>query len=118
MADSVIRGAGAAGTIVANRLRRLYADDVRKGETRITVVDESSEHVYQPGLLFVPFGWYQPDQIVRPRRRLLHPAVGYRETSVERVDVAADMVELADGRDLRYDALMIATGTRGAPEDT
>ena len=118
MADIVILGAGTAGTIMANRLRRLYADDVRNGETRITVVDESPEHLYQPGLLFVPFGWYEPDQIVRPRRRLLHPAVMYRQTRVERVDVAADMVELADGGDLRYDALIIATGTRLAPEAT
>ena len=118
MPDIVILGAGTAGTIVANRLRRLYADDVRTGETRITVVDESAEHLYQPGLLFVPFGWYEPEQIVRPRRRLLHPGVTYRETRVERVDVAADMVELADGGDLRYDALIIATGTRIAPEET
>ena len=118
MADIVILGAGTAGTIVANRLRRLYADDVRTGETRITVVDESSEHLYQPGLLFVPFGWYEPEQIVRPRRRLLHPAVTYRETRVERVDIAADMVALADGGDLRYDALIVATGTRIAPEET
>ena len=118
MAEIVILGAGTAGTIMANRLRRLYADEVRRGETSITVVDQSPEHLYQPGLLFVPFGWYEPDQLVKPRRRLLHPAVKYRESRVERVDVAADVVELADGEDLRYDALIIATGTRLAPEET
>jgi sulfide:quinone oxidoreductase len=118
MADIVILGAGTAGTIMANRLRRLYADEVRSGETRITVVDKSPEHLYQPGLLFVPFGWYEPEQLVKPRKRLLHPAVTYRETRVQCVDVAADMVELADGDDLRYDVLIIATGARLAPEET
>jgi sulfide:quinone oxidoreductase len=118
MANIVILGAGTAGTIMANRLRQLYADDVRRGKTRITVVDQSPDHVYQPGLLFVPFGWYEANQIVRPRRRLLHPAVSYREARVERVDVAADIVELADGEDLRYDTLIIATGARTAPEQT
>jgi sulfide:quinone oxidoreductase len=118
MADIVILGAGTAGTIMANRLRRLYAHEVAAGETRITVVDQSPEHLYQPGLLFVPFGWYEPDQIVKPRRHVLHRAVVYREARVERVNVAADTVELADGDTLRYDALIIATGTQLAPNET
>ena len=119
MANIVILGAGTAGTIMANRLRQLYADDVRRGDTRITVVDQGPDHVYQPGLLFVPFGWYTPRQIVKPRTRVLHPAVAYRQSRVERVDVAADMVELAnDDEVLRYDTLIVATGARTAPEQT
>ncbi|MDX3458609.1 tryptophan 7-halogenase [Streptomyces sp. ME02-8801-2C] len=47
----VILGSGTAGTLAANRLRRAY--DER--ECRITVVDQDDDHVYQPGLLFVPF---------------------------------------------------------------
>ena len=58
----VILGGGTGGTLVANRLRRAYGP--RDGE--ITVVDQDDGHVYQPGLLFVPFGLANPDEIVRP----------------------------------------------------
>jgi sulfide:quinone oxidoreductase len=45
----------------------LYSQD----EADITVIDEDDIHVYQPGLLFVPFGLTQPEGIVRPRGRQL-----------------------------------------------
>ena len=38
--------------MVANRLRRRFDAD----EAEIHVVDRDDRHVYQPGLLFVPFG--------------------------------------------------------------
>ena len=34
------------------------------GQARVTVVDEKGEHVYQPGLLFVPFGLAHRDEII------------------------------------------------------
>jgi sulfide:quinone oxidoreductase len=52
----VILGGGTGGTIAANRLRRVYGT----GEAEIIVVDQDAEHVYQPGLLFVPFGRRTP----------------------------------------------------------
>ena len=60
MKKLLVLGAGTAGTMVVNKLRsRLRADD-----WQITIVDASSEHHYQPGYLFIPFGTYQPDQVV------------------------------------------------------
>lgn len=47
----VILGSGTGGKLAANRLRREFPDDVT-----ITVVDRDDDHLYQPGLLFVPFG--------------------------------------------------------------
>src|SRR3989442_11580493 len=35
-------------------------------------------HVYQPGLLFVPFGLAQPHALVRSRPRQLHDGIEYR----------------------------------------
>ena len=61
----VILGGGTGGTMTANRLRRRLDED----EAQIHVVDRDDRHVYQPGLLFVPFGLATPDEIVRPRRR-------------------------------------------------
>ena len=108
----VVLGGGTGGTLAANRLRRAFADAV------ITVVDEDDRHVYQPGLLFVPFGLTHPEDIVRPRGRQLHAGIDFRVTGIERVDVAEDRVHLGDGTVLDYDVLVVATGARLAPEET
>jgi sulfide:quinone oxidoreductase len=118
MTRIVILGAGTAGTIMANRLARLYHRDVAAGRTLITVVDQDDRHVYQPGLLFVPFGVYTPEEIVKPRERQLDPGVAFVQAGIERVDADRDVVTLADGRALSYDVLIVATGTRIAPEET
>ena len=110
----VILGAGTAGTIVANRLRR------RLGlrHWRITVVDHDNAHLYQPGLLFVPFGEGKPDELVRPRQRSLATGIEFVDGEVDRVDPAARAVDLADGRTISYDYLVIASGTQPRPDQT
>ena len=109
----VILGAGIAGTSTANRLRRVYGDAVQ-----ITVVDRDDRHVYQPGLLFVPFGMADADRISRSRAAQLHDGIEFRLAEVERVAADAGQVELADGSVLPYDALVVASGIRLAPEET
>jgi sulfide:quinone oxidoreductase len=118
MSRIVILGGGTAGTIMANRLRRRYAPDVATGTTSITVVDEDPRHIYQPGLLFVPFGIYRPDDIVRPRGMQLHDEITYKAGAIQQVVPEDHAVLLADGTRLPYDVLIIATGTRIAPEET
>ena len=118
MTNIVILGAGTAGTIMANRLRRLYAAEVAAGRTTIAVVDESERHVYQPGLLFLPFGLLDEEAIVRPSRPLLHRDVLARVGRIVRVDPSRSLVEMAEGAPLAYDVLIVATGTRLAPEET
>lgn len=110
----VILGGGTAGTLVANRLRRKYPAT----QIAITVVDADDEHHYQPGYLFLPFGIYSPDQIVRSRHSFLPDGVELVLAAVERVDAAAHAVHLADGRTLDYDTLVIATGVQPHPEAT
>jgi sulfide:quinone oxidoreductase len=110
----VILGGGTGGTMMANRLRRLTSPE----EASITVVDRDDRHVYQPGLLFVPFGLTGADDIVRSRRRQLRDEIEFRQTDVERVDLEADVVHLADGGTLPYDVLVVATGSRLQPEET
>jgi sulfide:quinone oxidoreductase len=115
----VILGAGTAGTIISNRLRRLYADDVTAGDCSIIVVDPSATHVYQPGLLFLPFGDNAAEQIVRPLRRQLHRDVTVIRSAIDRVDAGSSVVHLTDGAPpLAYDVLIVATGTRLVPEET
>ena len=110
----VILGGGTGGTMTANRLRRRFAAD----EADIHVVDRDDRHVYQPGLLFVPFGLAQVEKIVRPRRRQLHDGIVFHETEVESVELDLDEVRLAGGTTLPYDVLVVATGVRLQPEET
>jgi len=110
----VILGGGTGGTLAANRLRRAFAH----GEASITVVDENDRHVYQPGLLFVPFGLTHAEDIVRPRGRQLHRGIAYVVDPVERVDLGTRRVHLASGQELDYDVLIVATGATLAPEET
>jgi len=110
----VILGGGTGGTLVANRLRRQHRHD----SLEITVVDQDDRHVYQPGLLFVPFGLTHSEDIVRPRQRQLFDGITFRRTAVDHVDIDAHEVHLADGGCLRYDILVVATGAVLVPEET
>ncbi len=114
----VILGAGTAGTIMANRLRKLYRREIRRGRLSITVVDHETRHVYQPGLLFVPFQIYDPAEIVRPLPDLLPPEIDVVRRRIDRVEAETNRVHLEDGRVVPYDVLIVATGTRIAPEET
>ena len=89
----VILGGGTGGTLTANRLRRLYTAE----EAAITVVDQDDRHVYQPGLLFVPFGLAHSEDIVRPRERQLHDGIEFIESAIDHVDIDANEVHLANG---------------------
>ena len=118
MTQILILGAGTAGTIMANRLRRIYAADVHDGRTSITVVDHNDEHVYQPGLLFIPFGGYTADEVIRPRGAQLHHDVTYLRKDIARVETSENAVYLADDTRLTYDVLIVASGTRVVPGET
>jgi sulfide:quinone oxidoreductase len=110
----VILGGGTGGTMTANRLRRRFDRD----EAEIHVVDRDDTHLYQPGLLFVPFGLAQVGEIMRPRRRQLRDGVVFHENEVESVALDKDEVLLDDGTALPYDVLVVATGVRLQPEET
>ena len=110
----VILGGGTGGTMTANRLRRRFDVD----EAEIHVVDRDDRHVYQPGLLFVPFGLADLDEIVRPRRSQLRDGVVFHENEVEEVRTERDEVLLDDGTVLGYDVLVVASGVRLQPEET
>jgi sulfide:quinone oxidoreductase len=110
----VVLGAGTAGTMVVNKLRH----SLRRDEWQINVVDASDRHFYQPGYLFVPFGTYTPEQVVRPRRRYISDGVNLIQGEVDRVDADASEVRLTDGRRMPYDYLVIATGVEPRPDQT
>ncbi len=115
MADRiVVLGAGTGGTLIANRLRRRYSDR----DVTITVVDQDDRHVYQPGLLFVPFGLADPGEIVKPRHEQLHHGIEFHQSGVDSVQTEPAEVRLSDGSVLGYDVLIVATGAQLLPGET
>jgi sulfide:quinone oxidoreductase len=110
----VILGGGTGGTMTANRLRRRFHED----EMDVHVVDLDDRHVYQPGLLFVPFGLADPNEIVKPRQRQFRSGIAFHLTGVESVALDNDQVHLLDGTVLPYDVLVVATGSTLQPEET
>ncbi len=98
----------------SNRLRRVFPVN----DVSITVIDQDNRHVYQPGLLFVPFGLADLDKIVRRRHRQLHEDIVFQEATIERVDMASNSVTLTDQTVLPYDVLVIATGAILVPSET
>jgi len=110
----LILGGGTAGTMVANKLRRRLDG----ADWQITVVDHDDDHLYQPGLLWLPFGDIEPRQIVKPRQRFLPDGVDLVLGEIVRVDADANSVVLAGGRELGYDFLVIATGVSPRPDQT
>jgi sulfide:quinone oxidoreductase len=114
VARIVVLGGGTGGTLVANRLRRLLPT----GTAEIVVIDPEDVHVYQPGLLFVPFGVPGSGRLTRSRRGQLRPGVAFRQAAVDRVDLDEDEVLLSDGTSVGYDVLVVATGARLMPEET
>ena len=110
----LVLGAGTAGTMVVNRLRRRLA----AAEWDITVVDHDDVHHYQPGYLFLPFGTYTPEQVTRSRHATLPDGVDFVIGDVDRVDAATNSVALTDGRRLGYDYLVISSGTTPRPDQT
>ena len=114
MRDMLILGGGTAGTMMANKL----ASALDEREWRITVVDGTEDHYYQPGFLFVPFGAYRVRDIVKPRRQYLPGRIKFILSGIDRIDAEKKTVTLAGGKVIRYDCLIVATGADIHPEQT
>lgn len=109
----LVLGAGTAGTMVANKLRRR----LDRADWDITVVEQRDRHFYQPGFLFIPFG-AAPEKAIRSTRSTLRPGVTLRRGQIDRVLPADNQVLLTDGDRLPYDQLVIATGVQPRPDQT
>jgi sulfide:quinone oxidoreductase len=112
MKQILVLGGGTGGTLVANLLAKKL-----KNEAQITLVSASSRHLYQPGWLYVPFGWQDPRALSRSLRSLLNKRVRLEIGKVDRLDPSSQAVVLEEGNTLYYDYLVVATGSRVTPED-
>jgi len=110
----LILGGGTAGTMMAAKLVRTLPMD----DWEVTVVDQDDRHVYQPGLLFIPFGVYGERDLYKKRSRILPPAAKLVLGEIDRIAPDENRVTLQGGASLQYDFLIIATGSRISPSDT
>jgi sulfide:quinone oxidoreductase len=116
MKNVLILGGGVGGTLVANLISRKIKKQIDAGQATVTVVDETGQHVYQPGFMYIALGNQKPKSLRKPERRLLDDRVQLAIGEVSAIDEEARTVSLADGSSLDYDYLVLATGARILPE--
>jgi len=114
MKKLLILGAGTAGTMMAAKMRR----NLDRDEWEITVVDQDDRHIYQPGLLFIPFSIYRTRDVIKPRSRYIPRGVEFIISEIDAIEPDQNRVRLSGGDVLEYDFLVIATGSRIVPEET
>jgi sulfide:quinone oxidoreductase len=114
MKKILILGAGTAGSMMANKL--VKAKNNRNYE--ITIVDNNHEHYYQPGFLFIPFGTYKKQDVVKPVKNFIPKKATYIVGEIKKIEATENKVFLTNGVCLEYDFLIIASGAKLAPEET
>lgn len=112
MNEILILGGGVGGTVTANLTAREVGD-----HAHVTVVDPTGLHVYQPGFLYVAVGAQNPARLQRKESLLLRDGVKLVVDTATFVDPALQTVVLKSGQRLRYDELVMATGSRTVMEE-
>jgi sulfide:quinone oxidoreductase len=113
MKNLVILGAGTSGTMMANHL----VSKLPIEEWSITIIDQYKTHYYQPGFLFLPFDIYTTKQVKKNGKDFIPNKVNYIQKRIERIIPENNTVELETGESLDYTILIIATGTKIAPDE-
>ena len=111
MKNLVILGAGTAGTMMASHLIK----KLNKSEWKITIVDQYKTHYYQPGFLFLPFDTYKPEDVKKTIDEFIPKGVKLVREKIDSIDKDSNTVLLETGEKLKYNILIIATGTKTAP---
>src|SRR6266508_1021526 len=107
----VVLGGGVGGTLAANLLARQLRRDAR-----VTVVDPTGMHVYQPGFLYAALGKANGRWLARDERTLLRDDVELVVEPATRVEADQGVVRLGHGGSLAWDYLVLATGARLLPD--
>ncbi len=114
MKQLLIVGGGTAGTMMANKLAPVLDDS----EWHITLIDEHETHYYQPGFLFIPWGIYNKNDVIKPKRDFYPSGIDVIISPIEIIEPDENRVKLADGRVISYDLMIVATGSRINPGET
>ncbi len=114
MKNLVILGAGTSGTMMANHMIHKLDDK----QWKITIIDQFKTHYYQPGFLFLPFDLYKTKDVKKKGKKYIPKGVRYVQEKIQLIEADKNQVHLEHGETLDYDILIVATGTKTAPEET
>lgn len=103
-AHIVIMGGGASGMAMANRLTS------RLSGGKITLIEPSETHHYQPGWTMVASGVWPSDKTMRPNAQFVPQGISWVREYAAGVDAENRRIELANGETISYDYLVVATG--------
>jgi sulfide:quinone oxidoreductase len=103
----VVLGGGVGGTLLANLLTKELGR-----RARVTVVDPTGMHHYQPGYLYLALGQANGRWLVRDERTLLRRDVDLVIDAASRIHPDLGSVELEHGGSVDWDYLVVATGAR------
>lgn len=110
----LILGAGAGGSMAANKIARELRREIAKGEVEITLLDKDNTNINQAGYTFLPFGFLTQEDLVRSRKSLISPRVKCafgEDGEVTHVDLKDRVVTAKKpGKKYEYDYLLIAMG--------
>ena len=108
MAHIVIMGAGLGGMPMAYDMRKRA-----RSEDKITVISNVDYFQFVPSNPWVAVNWRKRDDIAFPIAPCLEKKnIGFIPVGAKRVHPQDNRVELADGRFIDYDYLIIATGPK------
>ncbi|PID62899.1 MAG: pyridine nucleotide-disulfide oxidoreductase [Gammaproteobacteria bacterium] len=101
----VILGCGLAGLASAHRLRNNLPN------AKITLIDAKIEHNYQPGYTLVATGvWTDLSKVKAKNADLLPKDIQWIQSQAKVINPDNQTVEMADGKTVKYDYLVVATG--------
>ncbi len=113
MKNFLILGGGTGGTMVANKM----AQKLDLSKWKITLIDKEEIHFYQPGFLFLPFGLYKPEDVVKKKKNLLDHRVDVIFSEIDLIEPENNRVSLTTKKEaIEYDTLVIATGCEIRPD--
>lgn len=112
MKKLLILGSGAGGVMVATKLRH----KLDPKEWKITIIDRSWQHHYQPGWLFIPFGIYAKDDCIKPQTDFIPEGINFVQGEITNIDPVKKVVTTNHGKH-DYDWIVVATGCRIVPDE-
>ena len=107
----IVLGANFGGLTAALSLKREL-----KNEVEVTVVSDRDYFLFNPSLIWLPFGARNAGNVTFKVRPTFEKAgVHFIESAATEIKPDTKSVSLANGESIKYDYLVIATGTRNGP---
>lgn len=102
----VIIGGGFGGINTAKKLEG--------SDAKVTIIDKNNHHLFQPLLYQVATAAISPSDIAMPIRQLFGKNSGFEVllAEVKSIDKHTNTLTFTDGRELSFDKLVIATGSK------